>query len=150
MTSSSSVGVMHPASAAAFASEEGGYVQLDSNPSVETKSSRFLVGASITAITLLLATIVSLPAYLLTRSSSSPSTRNSALPIDAHFVDPTTLSRNSSQYGLYPMLYEDPSNQWTPSAGFLFNLTTTDIDLQQVALSRYIGNITLVTNVASF
>jgi len=57
---------------------------------------------------------------------------------------------NPTQFGNYSMLYIDPSNQWTPSDMFLFNQSTVDIDLNKVPLSRYQGNITLVTNVASF
>jgi len=48
------------------------------------------------------------------------------------------------------MLYEDPSNQWTPSQQFLFNQSAVDIDFQLRHLAEFNGNITLVTNVASF
>ena len=144
MASSAPVDVMTPATAAA--AEEGSYVQLNAKPATEDRSSRLLAGAGFTAITLLLTAIVSLPAYLLLRSA--PSIANPAAPFDGHSLR-AALS-NSSQYGDYPMLYEDPNNQWTPADGFLFNMTSVDIDLQKVPLAYYTGNITLVTNVASF
>ena len=147
MTSPDAVEAMDHSSAVAVVSEERGYEQLDDESPIEPKTYRLAVCAGITAVTLLLTTIVSLPAYLLMCSASS-SDSTPALPFDAQFVQPT-LS-NSSQYGDYPMLYEDPNNQWTPSAGFLFNMSSVDIDLNKVSLSAYRGNITLVTNVASF
>jgi len=48
------------------------------------------------------------------------------------------------------MLYQDPKNLWKPSDHFLFNQTAVDIDFVPRHLSEFIGNITLVTNVASF
>jgi len=48
------------------------------------------------------------------------------------------------------MLYIDPKNEWTPSDRFLFNMSSVDIDFGKVPLDRYLGNITLVTNVASY
>ena len=146
MSSSASVDVMR-ASGTAAASEEGGYVQLEVPTPAAEKSSRVLVGATITAFTLLIATILSLPAYLLLRSSESS---DSPLLSPQHVSAPGNSSSNSSQYGNYPMLYEDPRNQWKPADGFLFNMTSVDIDLNKVPLSQYRGNITLVTNVASF
>ena len=131
-------------SVGAVTAEEGGYVTLGANSQADDKPSRVFVGATITALTLLLTTIISLPAYLLLRSSSSSN------PASAFQLRAAHLLSNSSQYGDYPMLYEDPKNQWTPSDGFLFNMTSVDIDLQKVPLAWYRGNITLVTNVASF
>ena len=143
MTSSVSAGVMNHTAA----SEEGGYVQLDTAAAAQDKPSRLLIGASITALTLLLTTIIALPTYLLLRSTT-PSTSSLALSPAAQSVHSAVA--NASQYGNYPMLYEDPRNQWTPAAGFLFNMSSVDIDLNKVSLSVYQGNITLVTNVASF
>ena len=131
MPSSVPVGAMNEASAAPLLAT-----------SADDKPSRFLHSTTITAITLLLTTLLSLPSHLLAHPASTVHSFRSA---SLHAPAP-----NSSQYGQYPMLYEDPNNQWTPAAGFLFNMSTVDIDLNKVALSAYQGNITLVTNVASF
>jgi len=48
------------------------------------------------------------------------------------------------------MLYEDSANNWLPSQGYLYNYTDIDIDLNKVDLRIFRGNISIVSNVASF
>jgi len=48
------------------------------------------------------------------------------------------------------MLYEDAGNHWYPALQYLYNQTVIDIDLNIVDLDIFRGNISIVTNVASF
>ena len=148
MTSAVSVDVMSNSGAVVAASDEGAYAQMDAAPSVESRS-RLLVGAGIAALTLLLTGLVALSTYLLLASSDASSAAPSP-QLAGRSVSSNSSSNGTSQYGSYPMLYEDPRNQWTPADGFLFNMSSVDIDLNDVELAQYRGNITLVTNVASF
>ena len=122
----------------------GAYVSLSavSVPAPARKEqSPVVVTAALTALSVLLVAAISIPLYLFSSSSSTLPSPHQLY----HQVPP-----NTTQYGSYPMLYLDPRNRWTPSDRFLFNQSTVDIDLNKVPLSRYKGNITLVTNVASF
>jgi hypothetical protein len=62
----------------------------------------------------------------------------------------TSSSQNTSRFWPYQMLYEDSANNWLPSQGYLYNYTDIDIDLNKVDLRMFRGNISIVSNVASF
>ena len=143
---SSSLPVAEPGLEATSGS--GAYVSLPADAATtpaRKEQSPAVVASALTAVSFLLFAAISIPLYLFYHSTASSSSDTPNPHSIFHQVPP-----NSSQYGSYPMLYLDPRNQWTPQQGFLFNQSTVDIDFNKVALQQYRGNITLVTNVASF
>jgi len=62
----------------------------------------------------------------------------------------TPLAQNTTRFLPYQMLYMDGDNMWTPKLPYLYDQTVVDIEYKIVPLSIFKGNISIVTNVASF
>jgi len=95
------------------------------------------------------AMIVALASYVFIQLSNNTTCSSSSHgPITSHELAP--LTQNTTRFLPYQMLYMDADNMWTPKLPYLYDQTVVDIEYKIVPLSIFKGNISIVTNVASF